>query len=91
MNNVNVSTKCNGIAPQLHPDTLIIYQLHLECPRLINLHDLLQAFCAVLGCTGPPSDELQARFARSLGHLQLMGLIKHTARKTDHAIRLTVE
>lgn len=85
----SLSGKDDDIA--LHPDTLIIYQLQLECPRLINLHDLLQAFCALLGCTGPPSDELQARFALSLGHLQLMGLIKHTARKTDHAIRLTVE
>jgi hypothetical protein len=28
------------------PDLSVVYRLHLECGRLINLYDWLQAFCA---------------------------------------------
>ncbi|KAF2361440.1 hypothetical protein FHG87_007809 [Trinorchestia longiramus] len=33
------------LSPSL-PDISIVYRLHLECGRLINLYDWLQAFCA---------------------------------------------
>ena len=49
----------------------------------------MQAFNALNGGSGQPSDEMQARFARAVSHLQLLGLVKATARKTDHLQRLS--
>lgn len=87
------------------PDTSIAYLLHLECGRLINMHDWMCAFAAVVAAQPPskkPSkrrsshaqhdaidETLQARFARAVSELQLMGFIKATERKTDHVTRLT--
>ena len=48
-----------------------------------------QAFSAVLGCAGTPTDAIQARFAQAISHLQMLGLVKQTKRKTDHLQRLT--
>lgn len=36
-----------GISPEM-PDICIAYKLHLECGRLINLYDWLQASCSHL-------------------------------------------
>lgn len=79
------------------PDISVAFKLHLECGRLINLYDWLQAFMTV---TEPPAkttkkstnDEqqaLQARFIHVVSELQFLGFIKATKRKTDHVARLT--
>ncbi|KAI0208243.1 Origin recognition complex subunit 3 [Lamellibrachia satsuma] len=81
------------------PDICLIYKLHLECGRLINLYDWLQAFIMILnsdkneedrGCKRTtPDTVLQARFIRAVSELQFLGFIKPTKRKTDHVARLT--
>ncbi|EDO40942.1 predicted protein, partial [Nematostella vectensis] len=83
------------------PDVSVAYKLHLECSRMINLYDWLQAFKVVLdpdpkASTKTPSkkqkksdEQLQARFIRAVSELQFMGFIKPTKRKTDHVQRLT--
>ncbi|XP_033636011.1 origin recognition complex subunit 3-like [Asterias rubens] len=81
------------------PDVCIAYKLHMECGRLINLYDWLQAFITVV--TGnqedddsslgnkKPDPQLQARFIRAVSELQFLGFIKATRKKTDHVSRLT--
>ncbi|XP_064536502.1 origin recognition complex subunit 3 [Drosophila montana] len=79
------------------PDLSVLYKLHLECGRMINLFDWLQAFRSVLRA-GDEQDEvpqeqidpqIQARFTRAVAELQFLGYIKMSKRKTDHATRLT--
>ncbi|XP_034476646.1 origin recognition complex subunit 3 [Drosophila innubila] len=81
------------------PDLSVVYKLHLECGRMINLFDWLQAFRSVLRA-GEEQNELeptqeqidpqvQARFTRAVAELQFLGYIKMSKRKTDHATRLT--
>ncbi|KAH8418571.1 hypothetical protein KR222_002221, partial [Zaprionus bogoriensis] len=81
------------------PDLSVVYKLHLECGRMINLFDWLQAFRSVLRSADEqdeqePSQEqidpqIQARFTRAVAELQFLGYIKMSKRKTDHATRLT--
>ncbi|NXD81315.1 ORC3 protein, partial [Halcyon senegalensis] len=79
------------------PDICIAYRLHLECGRLINLVDWLEAFSTVvMSAEGPnaaSSDEMddiiQARFIRAVSELELLGFIKPSKQKTDHVARLT--
>lgn len=85
------------------PDICVAYKLHLECGRLINLYDWLQAFVSVVGREGENEDEneeawapsrmvnekLQARFVLAVSELQFLGFVKPTKRKTDHVARLT--
>lgn len=81
------------------PDICIIYKLHLECGRLINLYDWLQAFATVVcAAEGKDPDEvnngqvegvIHARFIRAVSELEFLGFIKSTKRKTDHVARLT--
>ncbi|KAK2560418.1 Origin recognition complex subunit 3 [Acropora cervicornis] len=91
-----------GTVQDTLPDICIAYKLHLECGRLINLFDWLQAFSAVLE---PPEteqssemspkkkqktdDQLHARFIQAVSELQFLGFIKATRKKTDHVQRLT--
>ncbi|XP_034103832.1 origin recognition complex subunit 3 [Drosophila albomicans] len=81
------------------PDLSVVYKLHLECGRMINLFDWMQAFRSVLRA-GDERDEqesnqeqldpqVQARFTRAVAELQFLGYIKMSKRKTDHATRLT--
>ncbi|XP_043231579.1 origin recognition complex subunit 3-like [Amphibalanus amphitrite] len=70
------------------PDLCIVYKLHLECGRLINLFDWMQAFRAVVGASDD-DQTIQARFAHCVAELQFLGFIKSTQRKTDHVARLT--
>lgn len=81
------------------PDLSVVYKLHLECGRMINIFDWLQAFRSVLRA-GDERDEMdpaqeqidpqvQARFTRAVAELQFLGYIKMSKRKTDHATRLT--
>ncbi|XP_057339498.1 origin recognition complex subunit 3 [Microplitis mediator] len=81
------------IQPTL-PDLSIIYKLHLESRKLINMYDWLQAFLMIVN----PNDEseqtevdpeIQARFTRAVAELQFLGFIKTSRRKTDHVKRLT--
>ncbi|XP_042299419.1 origin recognition complex subunit 3-like isoform X3 [Sceloporus undulatus] len=79
------------------PDICIAYKLHLECGRLINLVDWLEAFSTVVkaaensNSTGEDQidDVTHARFIRAVSELELLGFIKSTKQKTDHVARLT--
>ncbi|XP_065369234.1 origin recognition complex subunit 3 [Calliphora vicina] len=75
------------------PDLSVIYKLHLECGRMINLYDWLQAFRSVVDFNDEEQEQInpqiQARFTRAVAELQFLGYIKMSKRKTDHATRLT--
>ncbi|XP_044277636.1 origin recognition complex subunit 3 [Varanus komodoensis] len=79
------------------PDICIAYKLHLECGRLINLVDWLEAFSTVVTAAENPNstvkdqmdDVTHARFVRAVSELELLGFIKPTKQKTDHVARLT--
>lgn len=83
----------SDIIPTL-PDVSIVYKLHLESGKLINMFDWLQSFLTIVD---PSSFEeqtevdpkLQARFTRAVAELQFLGFIKSSNRKTDHVTRLT--
>ncbi|XP_033213270.1 origin recognition complex subunit 3 isoform X2 [Belonocnema kinseyi] len=76
------------------PDLSIIYKLHLENRKLINMYDWLQSF---LSFVDPSETEEQrevdpainARFSQAVAELQFLGYIKGSKRKTDHVKRLT--
>ncbi|KAI9328272.1 origin recognition complex subunit 3 N-terminus-domain-containing protein [Obelidium mucronatum] len=80
---------CCKASDVLHPKALdisLLYKLHSECGHMINLFDLFISFEQVLRKESPcPSQtDIQVRFAAGLTHLEYMGFIKPTARKTDH-------
>ncbi|KAL2098778.1 hypothetical protein ACEWY4_005258 [Coilia grayii] len=81
------------------PDICIVYKLHLECGRLINLFDWLEAYSTVVSAAegkDPDStdygkvDELKhARFIQAVSELEFLGFVKATKQKADHVARLT--
>ncbi|XP_043288926.1 origin recognition complex subunit 3 isoform X2 [Venturia canescens] len=77
------------------PDLSIIYKLHLESRKLINMYDWLQAFLTIVNPSSEGDEQrdidpkLQGRFTRSIAELQFLGFIKTSRRKTDHVKRLT--
>ncbi|NWW91188.1 ORC3 protein, partial [Rhynochetos jubatus] len=81
------------------PDICIVYKLHLECGRLINLVDWLEAFATVVTAAEGSStdaassdqvdDIIHARFIRAVSELELLGFVKPSKQKTDHVARLT--
>ncbi|XP_055529762.1 origin recognition complex subunit 3 [Wyeomyia smithii] len=77
------------------PDLSVAYKLHLECGRMINLFDWLQAFRTVVDENNGDDNErqvdpkIQARFTRAVAELQFLGFIKTSKKKTDHVTRLT--
>ncbi|KAI9224578.1 hypothetical protein BC828DRAFT_373033 [Blastocladiella britannica] len=82
------------------PDTCILYKLHLESGRLLNLHDWYSAFRALIsrapGYDVDRNNDAESdvgpdfvRFIRGVNELQLLGFVKPTTRKTDHVQRLT--
>uniref|UniRef100_A0A3Q0T8K2 Origin recognition complex subunit 3 n=1 Tax=Amphilophus citrinellus TaxID=61819 RepID=A0A3Q0T8K2_AMPCI len=89
----------DGTVSSAAPDICIAYKLHLECGRLINLYDWLEAFTTVVSAgegNDPDSenfgkvDEVKhARFIRAVSELEFLGFIKSTKQKTDHVARLT--
>ncbi|CAH2249401.1 origin recognition complex subunit 3 isoform X1 [Pelobates cultripes] len=87
----------SGSLCSISPDICIAYKLHLECGRLINLYDWLEAFATVIGATEEsdldPSKQVDeithARFIRAVSELELLGFVKPTKQKTDHVARLT--
>ncbi|XP_006010257.1 origin recognition complex subunit 3 isoform X2 [Latimeria chalumnae] len=88
-----------GAISNTAPDICIAYKLHLECGRLINLYDWLQAFVTVVaGAEGKDPDSaataqvdetIHARFIRAVSELEFLGLVKPSKQKTDHVTRLT--
>ncbi|KAF7201701.1 origin recognition complex subunit 3 [Nothobranchius furzeri] len=89
----------DGTVSNSAPDICIAYKLHLECGRLINLYDWLEAYSTVISAaegTDPDSDGFgkvdevkHARFIRAVAELEFLGFIKSTKQKTDHVARLT--
>ncbi|XP_076766421.1 origin recognition complex subunit 3 isoform X2 [Xylocopa sonorina] len=81
--------------PSTLPDLGIIYKLHLESKKLINMHDWLQAFLIVKDPTNSERDQrdvdpqLQARFTQAVAELEFLGFIKSSRKKADHVKRLT--
>ncbi|XP_050067079.1 origin recognition complex subunit 3 [Anopheles maculipalpis] len=102
LNNPQYYTQCDCctldesscIVPSL-PDLSIAYKLHLECGRMINLFDWLQAFRTILEDANKDGVEqqvdpiIQARFTRVVAEMQFLGFIKTSKTKTDHVTRLT--
>ncbi|KAK6488421.1 origin recognition complex subunit 3 [Huso huso] len=88
-----------GAISNAAPDICIVYKLHLECGRLINLYDWLEAYATVVAAAegkDPDSaaaaqldDVKHARFIRAVSELEFLGFIKPTKQKTDHVARLT--
>ncbi|XP_056281980.1 origin recognition complex subunit 3 [Pseudoliparis swirei] len=89
----------DGIVSNAAPDVCIVYKLHLECGRLINLYDWLEAYSTVVSAAegndpgsdnfGKVDDVKHARFIRAVSELEFLGFIKSTKQKTDHVARLT--
>lgn len=81
--------------PRTLPDLSIIYKLHLESRKLINMYDWLQAFLTIADPQAESAEQrdvdprLQARFTQAVAALQFLGFIKTSRRKTDHVKRLT--
>ncbi|XP_061553237.1 origin recognition complex subunit 3 [Phycodurus eques] len=97
---LNESLKTDdGSISNAAPDICIAYKLHLECGRLINLYDWMQAFSTVVSAAegndpnsdnfGKVDDVKHARFIRAVSELEFLGFIKSTKQKTDHVARLT--
>uniref|UniRef100_A0A3Q2YE56 Origin recognition complex subunit 3 n=1 Tax=Hippocampus comes TaxID=109280 RepID=A0A3Q2YE56_HIPCM len=88
----------DGSVSNAAPDICIVHKLHLECGRLINLYDWMQAYSTVVSAAegnDPDSDnfgkvdDVKARFIRAVSELEFLGFIKSTKQKTDHVARLT--
>lgn len=81
--------------PATLPDLSIIYKLHLESRKLINMYDWLQAFSTIVDTNQSTEEDrqidpkIQARFTRAVAELQFLGFIKASRIKTDHVKRLT--
>jgi len=78
-----------GNGMKVQPDTVILYSLHLECGKLVNIYDLLMSFAEVASPDTKCDKMVQARFFRALSELQYLGYMQPTKRKTDHMVRLT--
>ncbi|XP_056111892.1 origin recognition complex subunit 3 [Rhinichthys klamathensis goyatoka] len=96
----NESLKTNaGTISSAAPDLCIVYKLHLECGRLINLYDWLEAFVTVMSAAEDQDadseengkfDSLKhARFIQAVSEMEFLGFVKSTKQKTDHVARLT--
>ncbi|XP_053488995.1 origin recognition complex subunit 3 [Ictalurus furcatus] len=98
LQNVNLKTDA-GTVSNAAPDICIAYKLHLECGRLINLYDWLEAYATVASAAegkDPDSEEYgkvdqlkHARFIQAVSELEFLGFVKSTKQKTDHVARLT--
>uniref|UniRef100_A0A8C1WXE9 Origin recognition complex subunit 3 n=1 Tax=Cyprinus carpio TaxID=7962 RepID=A0A8C1WXE9_CYPCA len=96
----NESLKTNtGTISSAAPDLCIVYKLHLECGRLINLYDWLEAYVTVMSAAEDQDtnseecgkfDSLKhARFIQAVSEMEFLGFVKSTKQKTDHVARLT--
>ncbi|EEH06587.1 origin recognition complex subunit [Histoplasma capsulatum G186AR] len=69
------------------PAISILYNLYLETGSLVNAYDLWRAFYTMAGGDdGEESDEREALalFYRALSELKMMGMVKHSKKKSDH-------
>jgi origin recognition complex subunit 3 len=91
---------CDSVSPNEPlsknlPDISIVYHIHLECGKMINLYDWMQAFISIVAPEEENEDskqvnaDLHERFMKAVAELQFLGLVKQTKRKTDHVQRLT--
>uniref|UniRef100_A0A673H1B5 Origin recognition complex subunit 3 n=1 Tax=Sinocyclocheilus rhinocerous TaxID=307959 RepID=A0A673H1B5_9TELE len=83
-----------GTISSAAPDLCIVFKLHLECGRLINLYDWLEAYVTVMSAAedqDTDSEELYkfARFIQAVSEMEFLGFVKSTKQKTDHVARLT--
>uniref|UniRef100_A0A3B3Z9U9 Origin recognition complex subunit 3 n=1 Tax=Periophthalmus magnuspinnatus TaxID=409849 RepID=A0A3B3Z9U9_9GOBI len=98
LQNENLRAEDGGV-PNSAPDICIAYKLHLECGRLINLLDWLEAYCTVVSAAegadpgaedfGKVDEVRHARFIQAVSELEFLGFLKSTKQKTDHVARLT--
>ncbi|CAL1590242.1 unnamed protein product [Knipowitschia caucasica] len=98
LQNESLRTDDGGVSNSA-PDICIAYKLHLECGRLINLFDWLEAYCTVVSAAeggdpeaedfGKVDERKHARFIQAVSELEFLGFIKSTKQKTDHVARLT--
>jgi origin recognition complex subunit 3 len=76
------------------PATAVLYQLYLESGALINVHDLWQAFRAVMSSSTSEGDEeseetMLALFQRALAELRYLGFVKTTRKRADHIAKVS--
>ncbi|RHZ63494.1 hypothetical protein Glove_329g43 [Diversispora epigaea] len=77
-----------------HPDTCILYKLHLQCGKLININDWFGSFETVISKENMENEkinemELRARFIKSYEELKMLGIISSPIKKKDHVKRTT--
>ncbi|CAG8495321.1 9736_t:CDS:10, partial [Scutellospora calospora] len=85
---------CNCCILSTHNDTSILYKLHLQCGKLINVRDWLDSFESVISKENLENRKLNekevvARFIKGFEELKLIGIIGSTNRKIDHFKRLS--
>ncbi|XP_051171471.1 origin recognition complex subunit 3 [Leptopilina boulardi] len=78
---------------QTMPDIVIIYKLHKENKKLINMYDWLQSFLIIIDPEQIDEQRdinpvIKSRFSQAVAELQFLGYIKGTKIKTDHVKRL---
>uniref|UniRef100_A0A671RT31 Origin recognition complex subunit 3 n=1 Tax=Sinocyclocheilus anshuiensis TaxID=1608454 RepID=A0A671RT31_9TELE len=79
-----------GTISSAAPDLCIVYKLHLECGRLLNLYDWLEAYVTVMSAAeDQDTDSEDARFIQAVSEMEFLGFVKSTKQKTDHVARLT--
>ncbi|KAG7269808.1 hypothetical protein CRUP_027151, partial [Coryphaenoides rupestris] len=87
LQNDKLRTEEGGVS-NAAPDICIVHKLHLECGRLINLYDWLEAYATVVSAAegkDPDSED----YGKAVSELEFLGFIKSTKQKTDHVARLT--
>uniref|UniRef100_A0A671RRQ5 Origin recognition complex subunit 3 n=1 Tax=Sinocyclocheilus anshuiensis TaxID=1608454 RepID=A0A671RRQ5_9TELE len=88
-----------GTISSAAPDLCIVYKLHLECGRLLNLYDWLEAYVTVMSAAEDQDTDSEecgkfdslkhARFIQAVSEMEFLGFVKSTKQKTDHVARLT--
>uniref|UniRef100_A0A672NWP7 Origin recognition complex subunit 3 n=1 Tax=Sinocyclocheilus grahami TaxID=75366 RepID=A0A672NWP7_SINGR len=88
-----------GTISSAAPDLCIVFKLHLECGRLINLYDWLEAYVTVMSAAEDQHTDSEecgkfdslkhARFIQAVSEMEFLGFVKSTKQKTDHVARLT--
>ncbi|KXN69673.1 hypothetical protein CONCODRAFT_7896 [Conidiobolus coronatus NRRL 28638] len=77
---------------KFNPDLCILYEIYLECGRLVNLYDWSKAFedrvKAQSDSIVPNKEIIYGRFLLGLETFKLWGLVATTKRKTDHVVKL---
>uniref|UniRef100_A0A8C7DEZ3 Origin recognition complex subunit 3 n=1 Tax=Oncorhynchus kisutch TaxID=8019 RepID=A0A8C7DEZ3_ONCKI len=82
LKNENLRTE-DGTISNAAPDICIVYKLHMECGRLINLYHWQEAYATVVSAA--EVDELK-RYPLTVGSFKMLflGFVKSTKQKSDH-------